>query len=137
MTQEILENDRTFQLKCAAIEKFIATTRFPHAFHTLLTPKPHASHTLVCYDVAINADDTEKRQNGEGSSMSLRVKLPRYRAQILRMWVESTHQSQPCWRFSLEDVETGERNGFADLDTLICHLLDLMAEQTNQPSRPS
>jgi hypothetical protein len=70
--------------------------------------------------------------------MSLRVKLPRYRAQILRMWTESATTAQPSWRFSLEDVETGERTGFADLDTLICHLLELMAAPAvQQPRHPA
>jgi hypothetical protein len=52
--------------------------------------------------------------------------LPPYRAQVLRMWVATTAPRPPVWRFSLEDVETGARRGFADLDALICHLLELM-----------
>ena len=55
-------------------------------------------------------------------------KPSRYRSQLLRMWVEETTDRMPVWRFSLEDVETGTRNGFADLDALIYHLLDLMEE---------
>lgn len=54
-----------------------------------------------------------------------------YRSQLLRMWVESTTHRTPVWRFSLEDVDTGERCGFADLDALICHLLELMEEITS------
>jgi hypothetical protein len=62
------------------------------------------------------------------------IKSPLYRAQLLRMWVERPSQRSPIWRFSLEDVETKERNGFADLDALIDHLLRLMAECPEQPA---
>jgi hypothetical protein len=48
------------------------------------------------------------------------------------MWVEHSTHRPPVWRFSLEDVETGERSGFGDLDHLICHLLALMEEQLQQ-----
>ena len=59
--------------------------------------------------------------------------LPRqlpYQAQLLRIWVESPQSHHPVWRFSLEDVATGQRTGFADLDALICHLLGLMEALT-------
>lgn len=57
---------------------------------------------------------------------------PPYQAQLLRIWVESPAGHQPVWRFSLEDVTTGQRTGFADLDALICHLLNLMEALTRQ-----
>ena len=60
--------------------------------------------------------------------MDSQPQLPPYRAGLLRMWVERRPQLPPVWRFSLEDVATGERRGFADLDALICHLLELMEE---------
>jgi hypothetical protein len=60
--------------------------------------------------------------------MPNRAKLPLYRAQVLRMWVDSPAHHPPVWRFSLEDVGTGIRSGFADLDALIHHLLDLMEQ---------
>jgi len=44
------------------------------------------------------------------------------------MWVDSPVHHPPVWRFSLEDVGTGVRSGFADLDALIHHLLDLMEQ---------
>jgi hypothetical protein len=62
-------------------------------------------------------------------SMMLPNKPLPYRAQLLRMWVEPSTHRRPIWRFSLEDVETGKRRGFSDLDHLICHLLALMEEQ--------
>src|SRR5215216_4495366 len=60
--------------------------------------------------------------------MAHRTKLPLYRAQILRMWIDAPAHHPPCWRFSLEDVGTGIRSGFADLDALLGHLLDLMEQ---------
>lgn len=62
-----------------------------------------------------------------------RTKLPLYRAQILRMWTDAPAHSLPLWRFSLEDTSTGVRSGFADLDALIEHLLDLMEQLPEQP----
>lgn len=52
--------------------------------------------------------------------------FPRYQSQLLRMWAEQPARRPPVWRFSLEDVGTGQRCGFADLDALITHLLELM-----------
>jgi thiosulfate/3-mercaptopyruvate sulfurtransferase len=42
------------------------------------------------------------------------------------MWLETSPHHTPHWRFSLEDVSTGARLGFGDLDALTHHLLDLM-----------
>lgn len=67
--------------------------------------------------------------------MVLRPKSSAYRAQLLRMWIEQPTQRPPVWRFSLEDVKTGQRHGFADLDALICHLLELMEEEPD-PLQP-
>lgn len=58
--------------------------------------------------------------------MSMPTRFPPYRSQLLRMWVEPAGSRAPIWRFSLEDVGTGQRAGFADLDELICHLLEMM-----------
>jgi hypothetical protein len=48
----------------------------------------------------------------------------RYRAFLLRCWeVSSQHSGQPGkWRFRLEDVQTGEKRGFADADALVAFL---------------
>ena len=62
------------------------------------------------------------------------TKFPRYRSQVLRMWSESPAHQLPVWRFSLEDISTGERSGFADLDALIEHLVDLMEQRPEQIS---
>ena len=66
--------------------------------------------------------------------MPNRTKLPLYRAQVLRMWIDSPAHHPPVWRFSLEEVGTGVRSGFADLDALIEHLLDLMEQLPEQPT---
>ena len=62
------------------------------------------------------------------------TKLPLYRAQILRMWTDAPAHRLPAWRFSLEDIGTGERRGFAELDALIDHLLNLMEHLPEQLS---
>ena len=56
------------------------------------------------------------------------TRQPLYRVQILRMWIDAPAHHPPLWRFSLEEVGTGIRNGFADLDALIYHLLNLMEQ---------
>ncbi len=51
-------------------------------------------------------------------------KPPRYRAYLLRFWEERVHapEIQVVWRFSLEDVHTRERQGFAGLKALVAFL---------------
>jgi hypothetical protein len=66
--------------------------------------------------------------------MTGRTKLPLYRAQILRMWTDAPARRLPAWRFSLEDTNTGVRSGFADLDALIEHVMDLMEQFPEQLS---
>ncbi len=51
-------------------------------------------------------------------------KLLQYHSYLLRFWQETgppIHSANE-WRFSLEDVQTGERKGFADLELLIVFL---------------
>jgi thiosulfate/3-mercaptopyruvate sulfurtransferase len=48
------------------------------------------------------------------------------------MWIDTPARHPPYWRFSLEDVGTGVRTGFADLDALIGHLLELMDQLPDQ-----
>jgi len=50
------------------------------------------------------------------------------------MWTDAPAHRLPVWRFSLEDISTGVRSGFADLDALIEHLLDLMEQLPEQQS---
>ena len=52
----------------------------------------------------------------------------------MRMWTDAPAQRLPVWRFSLEDISTGERSGFADLDALIEHLQNLMEQLPEQLS---
>jgi hypothetical protein len=48
------------------------------------------------------------------------------------MWTDVPAHRLPAWRFSLEDISTGERSGFADLDALIDYLQDLMEQLPEQ-----
>jgi len=45
----------------------------------------------------------------------------RYEAYLLRLW-ESDQAGELVWRASLESTDTGERRGFADLDSLFAYL---------------
>ena len=60
--------------------------------------------------------------------MPMSTQFPPYRSQLLRMWAEPAGRRASVWRFSLEDVGTGQRAGFADLEALITHLLAMMDE---------
>ena len=64
--------------------------------------------------------------------MSQQAHSQPYKTQVLRMWIERSTHHAPAWRFSLEDVVTRQRHGFADLDALICYLLELMDELTDE-----
>lgn len=65
--------------------------------------------------------------------MTPQSNFPLSHSQMLRMWAEPSTRRPPVWRFSLEDVATGERAGFADLDALISHLLELMETSAVNP----
>lgn len=55
--------------------------------------------------------------------MSHHDRPPHYQSYLLRLWEECQHLGWPAeWPFSLEDLHTGERHGFADLDQLIAFL---------------
>ena len=47
----------------------------------------------------------------------------RYLAYLLRVWCV-TGDGAPVWRASLEDVQTGERQGFGSLELLLAFLLE-------------
>jgi len=66
--------------------------------------------------------------------MPNQTKLPLYRAQILRMWLETPAHHPPAWRFSLEEIGIESRSGFADLNALVEHLQDLMEQLPKQLS---
>jgi len=46
---------------------------------------------------------------------------PGYRSYLLRLWQVGT-ADVPSWRASLESAQTGERRGFADLESLFAFL---------------
>ncbi|NIA10270.1 MAG: hypothetical protein GWP10_11230 [Nitrospiraceae bacterium] len=55
--------------------------------------------------------------------------------QLLTMWCERpARPGQPVlWRFSVEDIHTGERRGFADLEALTAFLQAQMADTDPVP----
>jgi hypothetical protein len=59
-------------------------------------------------------------------------KPPKYIAYLVRLWQVDTRTGR-LWHASLEDPHTGERKGFADLQSLFTFL----KEQTNDSDRPS
>jgi hypothetical protein len=59
-------------------------------------------------------------------------KPPKYIAYLVRLWQVDTH-SRPIWHASLENPHTGERKGFADLQSLFLFL----EEQASNSDRRS
>jgi hypothetical protein len=55
-----------------------------------------------------------------------------YHAWLLRLWRETPYTP---WRIALENVSTGERKGFADLQALVVYLQTVSAAET--PQTPS
>ena len=57
------------------------------------------------------------------TSMSGMDTPPEYHAYLLRFWEERGEQgTSAAWRFSLEDPQSGQRHGFADLASLTAWL---------------
>lgn len=56
--------------------------------------------------------------------MNSTTEAPRYQAYLLRLWPIEEGDSV-VWRASLEDPRTGERHGFADLNSLVAFLNDV------------
>jgi hypothetical protein len=55
--------------------------------------------------------------------------LDRYQAYLLRLWRESP---QAPWRASLQSVNSGERCGFPDLQSMFAYLQTQTGEETEQ-----
>jgi hypothetical protein len=51
----------------------------------------------------------------------------RYHAYLLRLW-QSGEEGSNTWRISVEDPHTGERRGFADLNSLFAFLKEICRE---------
>ena len=65
-----------------------------------------------------------------------------YRVYILRYWQEanSVPGATAVWRFSLEDPQTRQRRGFADLAALVSFLeaeMEAAPRQDPRPERPA
>jgi len=55
--------------------------------------------------------------------MNSTVETRRYHAYLLRLWQTGEDESA-VWLASLEDPRTGERHGFADLNSLLAFLME-------------
>ena len=53
--------------------------------------------------------------------MNSTTESSRYQAYLLRLWLTGDDDTA-VWRASLEDPRTGERRGFADVDSLLAFL---------------
>jgi hypothetical protein len=53
----------------------------------------------------------------------------RYMSYLLRLW-QTTSGNKIVWRASLENSQTGERQGFANLDALLNYLRQQMDTET-------
>ena len=61
---------------------------------------------------------------------------PIYRSYLLRFWEERGERPAPAvWRFSLEDPQTTQRQGFASL-TALTHWLQSQMDGPDSPSAP-
>ena len=56
---------------------------------------------------------------------------PRYQSYLLRCWeVRSRQPDQPAaWRYSLQDPQTEQKHGFADLEALVIFLQTELGEK--------
>ena len=60
---------------------------------------------------------------------------PRYQSYLLRCWeVRSRQPNQPAtWRFSLQDPQTEQKHGFADLEELVAFLQAELIQGKGEP----
>lgn len=55
-----------------------------------------------------------------GFADALVPRPPQYHSYLLRFWEERGEtETEPVWRFMIQDPQTHERFGFANLDTLV------------------
>ena len=55
--------------------------------------------------------------------MNSTTEASRYQAYLLRLWLTGDDDTA-AWRASLEDPRTGERRGFADVNSLLAFLAE-------------
>lgn len=58
-----------------------------------------------------------------------------HRAFLLRLW-QAGNGDTPEWRFSIEDVRTHERHGFADLASVVAFLEEQIRSNDHPCSHP-
>ena len=61
---------------------------------------------------------------------------PRYLSFLLRCWEEGNPQPgmPETWRFSLEDIHTGQRRGFASLEALLAYVRAELERDREEPA---
>lgn len=62
--------------------------------------------------------------------MSIATQPVKVRAYLLRCWMEGS-----TWRYSLEEVGTGNRHGFATLDEFVSFLLVMEAQPEEKEAK--
>lgn len=67
--------------------------------------------------------------------MRRETKSLRYASYLLRLWQERDEDAA-IWRFSLDDPRTGERVGFADVETLLRFLNERMSSAVVDAALP-
>jgi len=55
-----------------------------------------------------------------------------YRSYILRLW-KATHDGEPVWQASLQSTATGQRHGFADMESLFTYLTSPAVDESVTP----
>jgi len=73
-----------------------------------------------------SAADSCRAAGPKGDVVTVREPGLAYLSYLLRLW-QTGNESEIVWRAALEDVRTGERQGFASLDALIAHLREVTA----------
>jgi hypothetical protein len=63
----------------------------------------------------------------------------KHQSYLLRVWQDQSEADggQADWRFSLEEVQTHQRRGFASLEELFAFIKAQLAERPNDNTKPS
>ena len=90
---------------------------------------PDTFQTPVWY---IGRDRWSRPNGAQNKDAPVSDKCERYISYLLRLW-QAADGDQVVWQASLENAQTGERRGFADLDALL-NFLRQTTEMETQPS---
>ena len=99
-------------------DKLYLSRRFPDTFQT------PAWYT--------GRDRWSRPNSAQNKDAPVSDKCERYISYLLRLW-QAADGDQVVWQASLENAQTGERRGFADLDAL----LNFLRQTTDTETKPS